>query len=609
MSMVRSSIDFVAVNEAALADSSYFEKLLPDSHREGSRLHAATLNGGRGRSFNINTQTGAWFDQSTGDKGGDVISLVAAQRGIKQVEAAAQVADDLRISTPRPATLPRKNRDLPECPIDWSNPTAVYQYFKPQEGEGTAPKHCFDVLRWERDGYKKTIRQSLGMGADGRYIPNAKGAEQVPYNLVGKAPFPGVCESCFVVIVEGENKVDRLAKLGICGSCCPGGAGKWRPAFNEWFRGKEVVILPDNDEPGRKHARDVAQNLQGVAASVKVCELPGLPEKGDVIDWLKEPSNDKERLQALMTSAPPTEKSAGKLRPVNIAELLALDVPPRGHILHPVIPEQGLVMLFADRGTGKTFTALHMAYAVASGGKVFNWQAETPRRVLYVDGEMPLAAMQDRIAMQVDAAEMPIADPDFFKLITPDLQPDFVMPNLALPEGQQQLEPYLQGVELLVIDNLSTLCRTGGANNEDHWADVQSWILSLRRRKISVLLVHHASKNGTQRGTIAKEDVLDTVIKLSRPKDYEPEQGARFAVTLTKARGEYGGAVEPFEATLLDGCRWQVRPIEDVLLDQIRELAAADMTQREIAEEVGASRSTINRLCKAYGINTKGGRR
>lgn len=262
-------------------------------------------------------------------------------------------------------------------------------------------------------------------------------------------------------------------------------------------------------------------------------------------------------------------------------------------------------MLFADRGTGKTFVGFHVAYAVASGGQVFRWHADRPRRVLYLDGEMPLAAVQQRFADLVAVANTE-PDDDFLRIVTPDLQGDFLMPNLATEEGQARLEPYLAGVDLVVVDNLATLARTGRSNDEDHWLPVQEWILRLRRRGMSVLLIHHASKNGSQRGTAAKEDVLDTVIRLTRPRDYEAEQGARFEVTLTKARGLCGEDAEPFEAALVNGCQWTVRSVEDALSDQVRALAADGLTMREIADETGKSKSAIARLCKKMGISTKG---
>jgi hypothetical protein len=89
-----------------------------------------------------------------------------------------------------------------------------------------------------------------------------------------------------VFITEGEKDVERLRSLGLAATCNPMGAGKWRDEYNEPLRGRPLVVIEDNDKAGREHAAQVARSLQGVAASIKVLRLPGLPEKGDVSDWL-----------------------------------------------------------------------------------------------------------------------------------------------------------------------------------------------------------------------------------------------------------------------------------------------------------------------------------
>ena len=89
-----------------------------------------------------------------------------------------------------------------------------------------------------------------------------------------------------VFIVEGEKDVLALAKVGLLATCNAGGAGKWKAEHTACLGGRKVIVLPDNDEPGRKHAQAVAFTLNGIAESIHVVELPGLPDKGDVSDWL-----------------------------------------------------------------------------------------------------------------------------------------------------------------------------------------------------------------------------------------------------------------------------------------------------------------------------------
>ena len=94
-----------------------------------------------------------------------------------------------------------------------------------------------------------------------------------------------------------------------------------------------------------------------------------------------------------------------RLRPLTAADLLALDLPPRSLVLDPWLPTQGLAMIHLARGVGKTHLALGIACAVATGGGLLGWAAPEPRRVIYLDGEMPAATMQRRMARPSYVAE------------------------------------------------------------------------------------------------------------------------------------------------------------------------------------------------------------
>jgi 5S rRNA maturation endonuclease (ribonuclease M5) len=115
-----------------------------------------------------------------------------------------------------------------------------------------------------------------------------------------------------IYIVEGEKDANNLAALGLVATTNPMGSCKWRSHYGDCLEGATCIILPDNDEAGRDHARQVAESLSGKAASVKVLELPGLPAKGDVSDWLEQqtgtPEEKKEQLLQLAAEAVPAEK-------------------------------------------------------------------------------------------------------------------------------------------------------------------------------------------------------------------------------------------------------------------------------------------------------------
>src|SRR6516225_764928 len=161
------------------------------------------------------------------------------------------------------------------------------------------------------------------------------------------------------------------------------------------------------------------------------------------------------------------------LRVLSVHQLLAMSIPPREMLLEPILPKQGLLMLHSKRGVGKTHVVLGMAYALASGGSFLRWKAARPVRVLIVDGEMPLSALQERLAAVVAAAGQEPPSPEYLQVAAADYQPNG-LPDLATPEGQAVLEPLVAtGIEVVILDNLSTLCRSGKENEGEGWLPVQ----------------------------------------------------------------------------------------------------------------------------------------
>ena len=115
------------------------------------------------------------------------------------------------------------------------------------------------------------------------------------------------------------------------------------------------------------------------------------------------------------------------------------------------------------------------------------------------------------------------------------------------------------------------------------------------------MIVHHAGKGGEQRGTSRREDVLDTSISLRRPGDYTPTEGARFELHFEKARGIHGDKAKPFEAKFElrnEAAFWTTKEIEDVNLARVKALLDDDLSIRDIADETGLSKSTVQRLKK-----------
>jgi hypothetical protein len=203
---------------------------------------------------------GTWYDFES-DQGGGVIDIVK-QYG--KLGISGSVADVLE----RQFGIQKQNQST-LAPASYIQ--KIYSYFNADGAE------AYQVLRM----FPKTFRQRRPDGKGG-YVYSMKGVELLPYNLVGIMQNPDAP----IFIVEGEACADALIALGLVATTNSGGAKKWDDALTQYFEGRDVVILPDNDNAGRDHAKVVTKALWGRARRIKRVELPNLQEKGDVVDWL-----------------------------------------------------------------------------------------------------------------------------------------------------------------------------------------------------------------------------------------------------------------------------------------------------------------------------------
>jgi DNA-binding CsgD family transcriptional regulator len=335
-----------------------------------------------------------------------------------------------------------------------------------------------------------------------------------------------------------------------------------------------------------------------------------LLEKARVEQKLQ-PTDDQRNAMLLAAMAKPIPKhqsgtgdaaSASLPSPIfaiDVHDLAKKKFKPRESLLGTWLHSQDLVMVYSMRGIGKTHFGLAVAYAIATGGKFLDWDAPQARKVLYLDGELPGTVMQNRLLMHLPKQE---PEHGFLRIFTPDLMDmDDLMPDLATLEGQEIINSMIEpDTAVVIVDNLSAWARGSKAENDaESWLPIAAWALALRRRGITVVMIHHAGKGGDQRGTSKREDLLDVSIRLSRPKDYTPEQGARFELTFTKARHLHGDAAEALELMLKtddEGAAiWEWQTLEGSTYQRVVELAKENLSQAEIARELEINRSTVNR--------------
>jgi hypothetical protein len=175
---------------------------------------------------------------------------------------------------------------------------------------------------------------------------------------------------------EGEKDVLALERLGLVATCNPEGAGKWRDEYSGYLRDRRVIVLPDNDAEGRQHATEVRQALTGIARKVQVVALPGLPERGDVSNWL-DAGRTVAELRALCDTpearaeephcAAPESEQAEHATFKRLSDFLAESDEPVNWILEGLLPVGGLSLLIAKPKVGKSTLARYIAHCVARG--------------------------------------------------------------------------------------------------------------------------------------------------------------------------------------------------------------------------------------------------
>jgi hypothetical protein len=164
---------------------------------------------------------------------------------------------------------------------------------------------------------------------------------------------------------------------------------------------------------------------------------------------------------------------------LDVSEFLTREFLPREIMFAPWLPTQGIAMIHAERGIGKTHVALGTAWAIHVGAGFLRWTAPQPRRVLLLDGEMPAVVLKERLARIAEVSEHP-AQRANLKIAAADLTRDG-LPDLSDPAAQRLYSKVVEDADLVIVDNVSTLCRMIKENDADSWTPVQNWALQLRR--------------------------------------------------------------------------------------------------------------------------------
>lgn len=465
----------------------------------------------------------------------------------------------------------------------------------------------FQVLRKEPKGFIQ--RRPNG---DGGWRYDLKGVKRVLYQhrMLQEA---GV--DVTVYIPEGEKDVNCLVALGLVAVCNPGGAGKWRDEYTQSLRGRRVAVLADNDPAGRDHAEQVARSLLGVAASVKIVELPDLPDKGDVSDWVLA-GGDADKLQALADAAPVIDESRFSrfnnrenrvieknnlftLTP--LADLLAEPEEAIDYVVEGLLPKAGVSLLGAKPKVGKTTLARGLSVAVAQG-EPFIGRQTARGTVVY------LALEEKRGEIAKLFRRMGVGDAPIFVHV--GSAPDEAL--LALTVAIAQHKPVLA-----VVDPILKLIRLKDGNDYAETSRALEPLIDLARNSgCHIMCLHHLSKGDRSGGdailgSTALFAAMDTALIMRRSHD-----GTRAIYSIQRYGEDLPETVVALDAdTGQTTVRGELAAIQlqESTLSVLKAMGTETLTEPDIRQRVGGNQTltakAIRHLVDMGKISRAGGGR
>jgi 5S rRNA maturation endonuclease (ribonuclease M5) len=447
----------------------------------------------------------------------------------------------------------------PQCTQDALHIVETYDYV---DAQGTLR---FQSVRSE----PKAFRQRRPDGYGG-WLWNLDNVELVLYRL--SEVLEAVKAGRTIYIPEGEKDVETLRTLGLTGTCNAMGAGKWRDAYNVALQGAHVVLLPDNDTPGRNHAQQVAQALYGVAASIKLLELSGLPEKGDVSDWVAA-GGTREQLEARVTATPTWTPSAPAKAGLTLTALCDLLREPEDTVewvVEGLLPASGFSLLVAKPKVGKSTLARNLARAIAQG-QDFLGRKTQQGVVIY------LALEEKRSEVRKHFQSMGVTGEEKIYVHAASAPVDALQQLRMLAEEKKPV--------LIIIDPLFRFARVKDGNDYIQVTQALEPLLALAREtRAHVLCVHHAAKGERDGGdsilgSTALFATVDTALFMKHTEQYRTIQ----------SRQRYGEDLEEavlhFETTTrtvtLGGSREQAE------INRMQQAILACLEQQEQDQERG----------------------
>lgn len=366
---------------------------------------------------------------------------------------------------------------------------ATYQY------HDSAGRVLFEKVRYEPKEFSQRVPDGRG-----GFSYKLDGIHKPLYRL------PQVLISNQIAICEGEKDADRLLEAfktqpNFTATTTFDGAGKWKDEYAPYFAGKQVVIFPDNDQPGIDHAETVAKSVSQFAASVKVIRLPDLPPKGDVSDYLNKRKPDA-LLEEIRLTPRWIDSKASKEQTlfIPISEFTSHHREEIDWLIDGIIQRGANGFIVADPKVGKSWAALDMALSVSRGVHWLDFRVPRPTRTALITREDNPALTSWRTKRLVQS-KGGVAFTDNLYVNSREQSPELMLDdNAQLSELMAAMEQFKP--ELAIFDVFNVMHAADENDNSQMRNVVRQ--LSLVQAKIgcAIAVIHHYNKHGE--GSITK---------------------------------------------------------------------------------------------------------
>jgi len=210
---------------------------------------------------------------------------------------------------PRQRSVAKKQHSKKKysSPAPWERPKKHENEYRDENG-----KLSYQNVEFSDGLNPRFMRRMPDPDNQGRWVWRLDGLPPLPFML------PELIESkSDIFIAEGEKDVRSLQSIGVTATSLGSASGSWHKSFVKWFSGRKVFLIPDNDNPGRKHMAGLALSMKDIASEIKIINLPDLENKQDVSDWI-EKGNGKDELVALTESLKATQEVATRPEPPDL---------------------------------------------------------------------------------------------------------------------------------------------------------------------------------------------------------------------------------------------------------------------------------------------------